>query len=225
MYGLRREPSCATQGLSIVACGGSAFDIRSPLPLSFLLPTAHGYSQSRTLHMTDCPHEHEPDTGLQTFKDIVREEFDQPSDSIRRDRPHRAVRRLQGLVRIQPFQPRKRPSLLRLHLGHLQNQNGKKQRPQAVQSPPRAPIRGPAPYSDTGARPVLDTGASDLSKKERQRTRTGREGPKQGGNDFPKAPCLPKLDRIRPSFGQGAKGAKGAFFEKLFAREQPTHLS
>ena len=59
-----------------------------------------------------------------------------------------------------------------------------------------------------------------MSKKERQRTRTGhkgREGPKQGGNDFPKAPCLPKLDRIRPSFGQGAKGAKGAFFENLFA--------
>ena len=88
--------------------------------------------------MTDCPHEHQPDTGLQTFKDIVREEFDQASDSIRRDRPHRGVRRLQSLVRLQPFQPRKRPSLLRLHLGHLQNQNGKKQRPQAVQSPPRA---------------------------------------------------------------------------------------
>ena len=88
--------------------------------------------------MTDCPHEHEPDTGLQTFKDIVREEFDQASDSIRRDRPHRPLRRLQRLVRLQPFQPRKRPSLLRLHLGHLQNQNGKKQRPQAVQSPPRA---------------------------------------------------------------------------------------
>ena len=150
--------------------------------------------------MTDCSHEHEPDTGLQTFKDIVREEFDQASDSIRRDRPHRGVRRLQRLVRTQPFQPRKRPSLLRLHLGHLQNQNGKKQRPQAVQSPPRA----------------RHGGASDLSKKERQRTRTGREGPKQGGNDFPKAPCLPKLDRIRPSFGQGAKGAKGAFFEKPF---------
>ena len=55
---------------------------------------------------------------------------------IRRDRPHRGVRRLQGLVRLQPFQPRKRPSLLRLHLGHLQNQNGKKQRPQAVQGHP-----------------------------------------------------------------------------------------
>ena len=86
--------------------------------------------------MTDCPHEHEPDTGLQTFKDIVREEFDQASDSIRRDRPHRPLRRLQRLVRTQPFQPRKRPSLLRLHLGHLQNQNGKKQRPQAVQGHP-----------------------------------------------------------------------------------------
>ena len=86
--------------------------------------------------MTDCPHEHEPDTGLQTFKDIVREEFDQASDSIRRDRPHRGVRRLQRLVRTQPFQPRKRPSLLRLHLGHLQNQNGEKQRPQAVQGHP-----------------------------------------------------------------------------------------
>ena len=88
--------------------------------------------------MTNCPHEHEPDTGLQAFKDIVREEFDQTSDSIRRDRPHRGVRRLQRLVRTQPFQPRKRPSLLRLHLGHLQNQNGEKQRTQAVQSPPRA---------------------------------------------------------------------------------------
>ncbi len=33
--------------------------------------------------MTDCPHEHEPDTGLQTFRDIIREEFDQASDSIR----------------------------------------------------------------------------------------------------------------------------------------------
>jgi hypothetical protein len=86
--------------------------------------------------MTDCPHEHEPDTGLQTFKDIIREEFDQASDSLRRDRPHRGVRRLQRLVRLQPFQPRKRPSLLRLHLGHLQNQNGKKQRPQAVQGHP-----------------------------------------------------------------------------------------
>ena len=86
--------------------------------------------------MTDCPHEHEPDTGLQTSKDIVREEFDQASDSIRRDRPHRGVRRLQRLVRTQPYQPRKRPSLLRLHLGHLQNQNGKKQRPQAVQGHP-----------------------------------------------------------------------------------------
>ena len=69
------------------------------------------------------------------------------------------------------------------------------------------------------ARPVLDTGASALPMKERQRTRTGhkgREGHKQGGNDFPKAPSLPKLDRIRPSFEQGAKGAKGAFFEKTF---------
>ena len=161
--------------------------------------------------MTDCPHEHETDTGLQTFKDIVREEFDQASDSIRRDRPHRAVRRLQRLVRTQPFQPRKRPSLLRLHLGHLQNQNGKKQRTQAVQDLPRTPIRGPAP--------CWTRGASDLSKKERQRTRTGREGRKQGGNDFPKAPCLPKLDRIRPSFGQGAKGAKGAFLKNFLLRE------
>ncbi len=89
--------------------------------------------------MTDCPHIHEQDTGPQTFRDIIREEFDQ---------------------------------------------------------------------------------ASDLSKKERQRMRTGhkgREGQNQGGNDFPKAPCLPKLDRIRPSFGQGAKGAKGRVFEKTFS--------
>ena len=108
--------------------------VRNNRYLSLL--TVHRYSQSRTLQMTDCPHEHEPDTGLQTFKDIVREEFDQASDSIRRNRPHRGVRRLQRLVRLQPFQPRKRPSLLRLHLGHLQNQNGKKQRPQAVQGHP-----------------------------------------------------------------------------------------
>ena len=33
--------------------------------------------------MTDCPHEHQPDIGLQKFKDIVREEFDQESDSTR----------------------------------------------------------------------------------------------------------------------------------------------
>ena len=33
--------------------------------------------------MTDCPHEHEPDTGLQTFKDIVREEFDGGRDLVR----------------------------------------------------------------------------------------------------------------------------------------------
>ena len=49
-----------------------------------------------------------------------------------------------------------------------------------------------------------------------ERTSTGRKGHKQGGNDFTKAPCLPKLDRIRPSFEQGAKGAKGAFFQKTF---------
>ena len=78
------------------------------------------------------------------------------------------------------------------------------------------------------ARPVLDTGASDLSMKELQRTRTGhkgRKGQKQGRNDFPKAPCLPKLDRIRPSFAQGAKGAKGGFFEKLFLTPKVFRLS
>ena len=67
-----REP----QGLSIVAHGESALDIRSPSPLSYLLPTAHGYSQQRTPQMTDCPHEHQPDTGFQTFRDIIREETD-----------------------------------------------------------------------------------------------------------------------------------------------------
>ena len=73
--------------------------------------------------MTDCPHEHEPDTGLQTFKDIVREEFDQASDSIRRDRPHRGVRRLQRLVRTQPSQPGQRTPPLQLRLGNLQSLN------------------------------------------------------------------------------------------------------
>ena len=74
-----REP----QGLSIVAHGESAFDIRSPSPLPYLLPTAHGYSQRRTLPMTDCPHEHEPDTGRQTFRDIIREETDGGRDLVR----------------------------------------------------------------------------------------------------------------------------------------------
>ena len=70
-----------------------------------------------------------------------------------------------------------------------------------------------------GGPPRARHGGIRLSMKELQRTRTGHEGhegQKQGGSDFPKAPCLPKLDRIRPSFGQGAKGAKGAFFEKTF---------
>ena len=165
--------------------------------------------------MTDYPHEHEPDTGLQ------------------RHRP-RGVRPGFRLHTRRSTAPRCTPPT--------------KTGASSTVSAPKAPVastapsgtsseskRGkatdagcsrPAPYSDTGARPVLDTGASDLSKKEPQRTRTGREGPKQGGNDFPKAPCLPKLDRIRPSFGQGAKGAKGAFFEKTFSlREHPTHLS
>ena len=62
--------------------------------------------------------------------------------------------------------------------------------------------------------------ASGSSMKERQQTSTGRKGHKQGGNDFTKVPCLPKLDRISPSFEQGAKGAKGRFFQKTFSRPQ-----
>ena len=148
--------------------------------------------------MTDCPHEHEPDTGLQTFKDIVREEFDQASDSIPRDRPHRGVRRLQSLVRLQPFQPRKRPSLLRLHLGHLQNQNGKKQRPQAVQSPPRARHGG-----------HLTCRRKNVSGRGQ-----GVKGGSRAGMISRKRPACPKLDRIRPSFGQA--GRKERVFEKTF---------
>ena len=186
------------QGLSIVAHGGSAFDIRSPSPLSYLLPTVHRYSQSRTLRMTDCPHEHEPDTGLQTFKDIVREEFDQPSDSIRRDRPHRGVRRLQGLVRLQPYQPRKRPSLLRLHLGHLQNQNGEKQRTPSVQGHPANP------RNTTNGCVRCELGAEMIS---------GKCTVPQSWTD-----PLPALT--------GAEGAEGAGFSKTSSlREQPTHLS
>ena len=52
--------------------------------------------------------------------------------------------------------------------------------------------------------------------KQQQRGQTGRKGQKQGRNNFPKVHCLPKLDRISPSFEQGAKGAKGRFFEKTF---------
>ena len=33
--------------------------------------------------MTDCPHEHEPDTGRQTFRDIIREETDGGRDLVR----------------------------------------------------------------------------------------------------------------------------------------------
>ena len=67
---------------------------------------------------------------------------------------------------------------------------------------------------------IIDSSAFNSSMKERPRARTGhkgREGRKQGGNDFPNAPCFPKLDRIRPSFEQGAKGAKGAFLKTFFA--------
>ena len=86
--------------------------------------------------MTDCPHEHEPDTGLQTFKDIIREEFDQPSDSLRRDRPHRGVRRLQGLVHTQPSQPGQRTPSLQLRVGDLQSRNAQHTRTQVVQGHP-----------------------------------------------------------------------------------------
>ena len=67
--------------------------------------------------------------------------------------------------------------------------------------------------------------ASDSFPKHAKRGHKGREGQKQGGNDFLKAPCLPKLDRIRPSFEQGAKGAKGRFFEKTFSNPKVFRLS
>ena len=86
--------------------------------------------------MTDCPREHEPDTGPQTFKDIVREEFDQESDSIRGDRPHRALHRVQGLVRLQPYQPRQRPPPLQVRLGDLQSQDAKVPPQQSASGPP-----------------------------------------------------------------------------------------
>ena len=142
--------------------------------------------------MTDCPHTHEPDTGLQTFKDIIREEFDQASDSIRRDRSHRGVRRLQRLVRTQPSQPGQRTPSLQLRVGDLQSRNAQHTRTQVVQGHPSRHRNNPSGCS-------------------------GCSGCRWGAGMISKVHPIPKLDRPSLSFG-GCSGCSGCkHFEKLFA--------
>ena len=116
---------------------------------------------------------------------------------IRRDRPHRPLRRLQGLVRLQPLQPRQRPPPLQLHLGCLQNQNGQKPRTQAVA---RASSSSPSKSLHLNGR-----------------SKRGPKGQKQGRNDFLKVPpSFQSCDRTPHSFERGPKGPEGQVISKNF---------
>ena len=70
-----------------------------------------------------------------------------------------------------------------------------------------------APYSDAGACPER-SGVEGWKSHE-----TGPEGQKQGRKDFTKVPCLPKLDHLSLSFGQGPKGRH---FKKTFSAPPPS---
>ena len=90
-------------------------------------------------------------------------------------------------------------------------------------STPTAPADSTTPYgrpSESRRTKVTDAGCSGApisSLKRSRRGQKGQKGQKRGRNDFPKVPRLPKLDRVSPSFGGGARGARGRFFKNLFA--------
>ena len=50
----------------------------------------------------------------------------------------------------------------------------------------------------------------------------GRKGQKGGRIDFSKVPPTAKLGRVPSSFGGGARGARGRFFEKNFSAHEVT---